>query len=125
MDFVSDGLANGRRLKCLTVADDFSHEAVDITVDYGISRQYVTRLFDPDESLIRQAGQSSACCTDSSIQAPGGARSARLLSSRRRSSDRGQQRLADRIVDLLHPHELELPAHIRWNVLEITLVARR
>jgi putative transposase len=27
MDFVSDSLANGRRLKCLTVADDFSHEA--------------------------------------------------------------------------------------------------
>jgi putative transposase len=25
MDFVSDSLANGRRLKCLTVADDFSH----------------------------------------------------------------------------------------------------
>src|SRR5690606_30399540 len=33
MDFVSDALANGRRLKCLTVADDFTHECVDITVD--------------------------------------------------------------------------------------------
>jgi putative transposase len=41
MDFVSDSLANGRRLKCLTVADDFSHECVDITVDYGISGEYV------------------------------------------------------------------------------------
>lgn len=29
MDFVSDSLANGRRLKCLTVTDDFSHECVD------------------------------------------------------------------------------------------------
>jgi putative transposase len=46
MDFVSDSLANGRRLKCLTVADDFSHECVDITVDYGISGEYVTRLLD-------------------------------------------------------------------------------
>jgi putative transposase len=46
MDFVSDSLANGRRLKCLTVADDFSHECVDIAVDYGISGQYVTRLLD-------------------------------------------------------------------------------
>ena len=46
MDFVSDSLANGRRMKCLTVADDFSHECVDITVDYGISREYVTRLLD-------------------------------------------------------------------------------
>jgi len=33
MDFVSDSLCNGRRLKCLTVADDFSHECVSIAVD--------------------------------------------------------------------------------------------
>jgi putative transposase len=46
MDFVSDSLANGRRIKCLTVADDFSHECVDIAVDWGISGQYVTRLLD-------------------------------------------------------------------------------
>jgi hypothetical protein len=35
MDFVSDSLANGRRIKCLTVADDFSHECVDLAVDWG------------------------------------------------------------------------------------------
>ena len=46
MDFVSDSLANGRRIKCLTVADDFSHECIDIATDYGISGQYVTRLLD-------------------------------------------------------------------------------
>ncbi len=46
MDFVSDSLANGRRIKFLTVADDFSHECVDIAVDWGISGQYVTRLLD-------------------------------------------------------------------------------
>lgn len=46
MDFVSDQLANGRRLKCLTVADDFSHEAVFIGVDFSMSGQYVTRLLD-------------------------------------------------------------------------------
>ena len=46
MDFVSDSLVNGRRLKCLTVADDFSHECIDITVDYGIGGQYVTRCLD-------------------------------------------------------------------------------
>jgi transposase InsO family protein len=46
MDFVSDSLANGRRLKCLTVADDFSHEAVDIAVDYGISAQDFIALLD-------------------------------------------------------------------------------
>jgi putative transposase len=46
MDFVSDSLSNGRRIKCLTVADDFSHECVDIAVDYGISGRYMTRLLD-------------------------------------------------------------------------------
>ena len=46
MDFVSDSLANGRRIKFLTVADDFSHECVDIAVDWGISGQYVTRVLD-------------------------------------------------------------------------------
>ena len=46
MDFVSDSLSNSRRIKCLTVADDFSHECVDIAVDFGISGQYVTRLLD-------------------------------------------------------------------------------
>ena len=46
MDFVSDSLVNGRRIKCLTVADDFSHECVDIATDYGIGGQYVTRILD-------------------------------------------------------------------------------
>jgi putative transposase len=46
MDFVSDSLASGRRIKCLTVADDFSHECVDIAADFGISGLYVTRLLD-------------------------------------------------------------------------------
>lgn len=41
MDFVSDSLANGRRLKYLSVADDFSHECVYIAVDYDISGQHV------------------------------------------------------------------------------------
>lgn len=35
MDFVSHALASGRRIKCLTVADDFTHESVDIVVDLG------------------------------------------------------------------------------------------
>ena len=61
MDFVSDSLANGRRLKCLTVADDFSHEAVDIAADYGISGQYVTRLLD-QAALFR--GYPAAVRTD-------------------------------------------------------------
>ncbi len=50
MDFVSDALAMlgavSRRIKCLTVADDFSQECVDIDVDFGIGGLYVTRLLD-------------------------------------------------------------------------------
>jgi len=61
MDFVSDSLANSRRIKCLTVADDFSHECVDIATDYGISGQYVTRLLDR-AAIFR--GYPSAVRTD-------------------------------------------------------------
>jgi len=46
MDFVSDSLCTARRIKCLTVADDFSHESVDIAVDYGMGGAYVARLLD-------------------------------------------------------------------------------
>jgi len=46
IDFVMDALEQGRRLKCLTIVDDFSKEAIDIVVDHGISGQYVTRVLD-------------------------------------------------------------------------------
>jgi putative transposase len=46
IDFVSDSLETGRRLKCLTVVDDFTKEAIDIVVDHGISGQYVTRVLE-------------------------------------------------------------------------------
>ncbi len=46
MDFVSDALASGRRLKCLTIVDDSSKEAVDLVVDHGIGGHYVTRVLD-------------------------------------------------------------------------------
>jgi len=36
MDFVMDALANGRRVKCLTIVDDFTKEAVDIVADHNI-----------------------------------------------------------------------------------------
>ena len=61
MDFVSDSLCNGRRLKCLTVADDFSHECVDIAVDFGIGGEYVTRLLD---QAARFRGYPQAVRTD-------------------------------------------------------------
>jgi putative transposase len=50
IDFVMDALEHGRRIKCLTIVDDFTKEAIDIVVDHGISGHYVTRVLD-------QAGQ--------------------------------------------------------------------
>jgi len=44
IDFVMDALANGRRIKCLTIVDDFTRECLDIVVDYGISGGYVARV---------------------------------------------------------------------------------
>jgi len=61
MDFVSDSLANDRRLKLLTVADDYSHECVDIAVDHSISGQYVTRVL---EQVARFRGYPQAVRTD-------------------------------------------------------------
>jgi hypothetical protein len=61
MDFVSDSLSSGRRLKCLTVADDFSHECVDIAVDFGMSGEYVTRVLD---AAARFRGYPRAVRTD-------------------------------------------------------------
>jgi len=43
MDFVFDAMASGKRIKCLTIVDDYSREAVDILVDRGISGHYVAR----------------------------------------------------------------------------------
>ena len=46
LDFVSDSLANGRRIKCLTIADDFTRECIDIAVDLSMPGAYVTRILD-------------------------------------------------------------------------------
>lgn len=41
MDFISDALANGRRIKVLTIVDDFTKESIDLVAEHGISGQYV------------------------------------------------------------------------------------
>ncbi len=43
MDFVSDQLANGRRIRILNVVDDFSRECVLQIVDFSISGQRLAR----------------------------------------------------------------------------------
>lgn len=85
MDFFSDSLANGRRIKCLTVADDFSHECVDIPVDYGISGQYVTRLRDRAATF---RGYPAVVRTDNVLNASGVPSIGNSLAHRADSSDR-------------------------------------
>lgn len=46
MDFVSDQLVTGQRLKCLTVVDDFTRESLGILVARSISGQLVADFFD-------------------------------------------------------------------------------
>ncbi len=61
MDFVFDALSTGRRIKCLTVVDDFTNEAVGILVDHGISGFRVTRALD---EMARFRGYPTAIRTD-------------------------------------------------------------
>ena len=61
MDFVMDSLANGRRLKVLTIVDDCTKEAIDLVVDFGISGHYVTRVLD---QAARFRGHPAAIRTD-------------------------------------------------------------
>lgn len=61
MDFVSDALAGGRRIKALTIVDDFTKESIDIALDHGISGHYVTRVLD---QAVRFRGAPQAIRTD-------------------------------------------------------------
>lgn len=46
MDFVSDALFNGRRIRVLNIVDDYSREVVGQLVDFSISGQQVARFLD-------------------------------------------------------------------------------
>ena len=61
MDFVFDALSAGRRIKCLTVVDDFTKESVGILVEHGISGFRVTRALD---EMARFRGYPKAIRTD-------------------------------------------------------------
>lgn len=61
MDFVFDRIADGRSLKCLTVVDDATQEAVAIAPDQAISGVYVTRIL---EAVKRERGLPKVIRTD-------------------------------------------------------------
>ena len=55
-----DALANGRRIKYLTVVDDYSGECVGIAAESGIGGQYVTHVLDQVGQLKTVCGLSGA-----------------------------------------------------------------
>jgi putative transposase len=61
MDFVMDRLEDGRKLKALTIVDDFTKESVDIALDHGMGSRYVVRVL---EDVVRFRGKPSAIRTD-------------------------------------------------------------
>lgn len=46
MDFVMDQLATGRRLKCMTLVDDFTRECLAIAVDVSMTSEGVIRVLE-------------------------------------------------------------------------------
>ena len=61
MDFVFDRTAEGRALKCLTVVDDATHEAVAVVPERAIGGNVLTRILD---RLALQRGLPQAIRTD-------------------------------------------------------------
>jgi putative transposase len=46
MDIVLDGLSNGRKLRCLTIVDDYSRECPAIEVDTSINGRRVAAVLE-------------------------------------------------------------------------------
>ena len=53
MDFVSDSLFDGRRLRALTVVDNFTRESWAIAVDQGIKGEQVVAVL---ERIVAERG---------------------------------------------------------------------
>lgn len=56
LDFVHDTLRSGRRIRALTIVDDFSRESLAIEVDTSLSRSRVTRVAGSDRKRSRLSG---------------------------------------------------------------------
>ena len=53
MDFIADGLSDGRRLRCLTIVDDFSRECLALKVDTSITGRRVVAVLERLTDLRR------------------------------------------------------------------------
>jgi putative transposase len=54
LDFVDDTLASGRRIRALTIVDDYTHESLAIEADTSLSGERVTRV-------LTMLGEIPAC----------------------------------------------------------------
>ena len=70
MDFVWDWLGHGRRLKMLTIVDDFTRECLAIAVDVGINGQRVTQIL---EGLSEDKGRVIGIRSDNGPEFSGNA----------------------------------------------------
>jgi putative transposase len=61
MDFVSDGLADGRKLRCLNVVDDCTRECLAIEVDTSLPGRRVTEVL---ERLAERCGLPKSITVD-------------------------------------------------------------
>jgi putative transposase len=61
MDFVSDSLSSGRKVRCLTVIDDFTRESLAIEVDTSLPGLRVCRVLD---RIIDARGAPQRITTD-------------------------------------------------------------
>ncbi len=72
MDFVHDSLAGGRRLRCLTIIDDFTRECPHLEVAPSISGERVARVLDylawsrglPDEIVVDNGPEFTSLALD-------------------------------------------------------------
>jgi len=65
LDFVHDVLANGRRIRMLTVVDDFSRESIKIAVDTSLNGQRVCKEL---EQVIETRGKPERILSDNGTE---------------------------------------------------------
>lgn len=65
LDFVHDALANGRRIRMLTVVDDFTRESIKIAVDTSLSGQ---RVCEELEQVVAARGKPDRILSDNGTE---------------------------------------------------------
>jgi len=70
MDFIFDQLTTGRRLKCLTVGDDFTREALALEAGHSLTGRHVVEVL---ERLVRERSAPASIVMDNGPEFTGAA----------------------------------------------------